>query len=158
MAGGAMLLTGMVAAPAAALAAGGFLYLRHRRTKSEEERLRSEVASAEEALDESQAGFSALVGTLEEATEIVAYLALHASHALSRWRSTLPPEPRHWDDMSEGAQRRYGEFLTLAACLLSISRIDLSALMTATPDQLERMTTEIDDTLTYASRTAKELV
>ncbi|GGZ02229.1 hypothetical protein GCM10010300_52650 [Streptomyces olivaceoviridis] len=158
MAGGILLLTGMVAAPAAALAAAGFYVLRQRRTKKEEERLRTEVEVAEAALDQSQQGFGTMTDVLHRATAIMEYVSVHGTHALERWRVSLPPEPRDWTSLGHEGQERYKEFLTVAGCLIAVSSINVSALLTAKPDALREMDKAIDETLRYADKTIKSIV
>lgn len=158
MAGGALLLTGMVAAPAAALAAAGFYVLNQRRNKKEEERLRTEVEAAEEALRQSQQGFNAMIEVLERATELMEYVSIHGTHALVKWRQNLPPEPRDWKALGRDGQERYKEFLTLAGCLLAVSSINVSALLTAKPEALREMEKAIDETLRYADRTIRSII
>ncbi|MER6685210.1 helix-turn-helix domain-containing protein [Streptomyces olivaceoviridis] len=158
MAGGILLLTGMVAAPAAALAAAGFYVLRQRRTKKEEERLRTEVEVAEAALDQSQQGFDTMTDVLHRATAIMEYVSVHGTHALEKWRVSLPPEPRDWTSLGHEGQERYKEFLTVAGCLVAVSSINVSALLTAEPDALREMDKAIDETLRYADKTIKSIV
>ncbi|MGW2100511.1 helix-turn-helix domain-containing protein [Streptomyces olivaceoviridis] len=158
MAGGILLLTGMVAAPAAALAAAGFYVLRQRRTKKEEERLRTEVEVAEAALDQSQQGFDTMTDVLHRATAIMEYVSVHGTHALEKWRVGLPPEPRDWTSLGHEGQERYKEFLTVAGCLVAVSSINVSALLTAEPDALHEMDKAIDETLRYADKTIKSIV
>lgn len=158
MAGGTLLLTGMVAAPAAALAAAGFYVLRQRRNKKEEERLRTEVEAAEAALDQSQQGFDTMIDVLHRAPDIMEYVSVHGTHALEKWRVSLPPEPRDWESLGYEGQERYKEFLTVAGCLLAVSTINVSALLTAKPDTLPEMDKAIDETLRYADKTIKSIV
>lgn len=158
MAGGALLLTGMVAAPAAALAAAGFYVLKKRRTKAEEERLRTEVEDAEAALDQSQQGFNSMADVLSRAPETMEYVSVHGTHALEKWRASLPPEPRDWASLGQEGQERYQEFLTVAACLLAVSSINVGALLTAEPDSLPEMNKAIDETLRYADKTIRSIV
>ncbi|MGN9790356.1 hypothetical protein ACTMTU_04530 [Streptomyces sp. OZ13] len=160
MAGGILLLTGMVAAPAAALAAAGFYVLRQRRNKKEEEeeRLRTEVEAAEAALDQSQQGFDTMIDVLHRATAIMEYVSVHGTHALEKWMVSLPPEPRNWESLGHERQERYQQFLTVAGCLLAVSSINVSALLTAKPDALREMDQAIDETLRYADKTIKSIV
>ncbi|MET9605220.1 hypothetical protein ABZZ17_09145 [Streptomyces sp. NPDC006512] len=158
MAGGILLLTGMVAAPAAALAAAGFYVLRKRRNKKEEERLRTEVDAAQSALDQSQQGFDAMIDVLLRATDTMEYVTVHGTHALEKWRLSLPPEPRDWASLGSEGQERYQEFLAVAGCLLAVSSINVSALLTAKPDAVREVDKAIDETLRYADKTIKSLV
>ncbi|MFJ8746023.1 helix-turn-helix domain-containing protein [Embleya sp. NPDC127516] len=158
MAGGVLLLTGMVAAPAAALAAAGFYVVRQRRNKKEEERLRTEVEAAEAALDQSQQGFDAMIDVLLRATATMKYVSVHGIHALEKWGASLPPKPRDWESLGHEGQKRYKEFLTVAGCLLAVSSINVSALLTAQPDSLREMDKAVDQTLRYADKTIKSIV
>ncbi|MET8021397.1 helix-turn-helix domain-containing protein [Streptomyces decoyicus] len=158
MAGGILLLTGMVAAPAAALAAAGFYVLRQRRNKKEEERLRTQVEAAEAALDQSQKGFDTMVDVLSRATVIMEYVEVHGTHALEKWRASLPPEPRDWESLGHEGRERYKEFLTVSGCFLAASIINVPTLLTARPDDLREMDKAIDETLRYADRTIRSIV
>lgn len=158
MAGGILLLTGMVAAPAAALAAAGFYVLRQRRNNKEEERLRTEVEAAEATLDQSQKGFDTMVDVLSRATAIMEYIEVHGTHALEKWRASLPPEPRDWESLGHAGRERCKEFLTVAGCFLAASLINVPALLTAEPDDLREMGVAIDETLRYADKTIRSTV
>ncbi|MFD3328479.1 helix-turn-helix domain-containing protein [Streptomyces sp. NPDC058701] len=158
MAGGVLLLTGMVAAPAAALAGAGFYVVKQRRNKREEERLRSELEAAEAALNQSQPGFDAMIDVMHRATATMEYVHLHGTHALEKWRVSLPPEPRDWESLGSEAQGRYREFLTAAGCFLAVGSINISALLTAEPDTLSKMNKVNDETLRYVEKTIKSIV
>ncbi|MFF1738947.1 hypothetical protein [Streptomyces mirabilis] len=158
MAGGVLLLTGMVAAPAAALAAAGFYVLRQRRNKKEEERLRTEVQAAEAALDQSQKGFDTMVDVLSRATDIMEYVEVHGTHALEKWRASLPSERRDWESLGHEGRERYKEFVTVAGCFLAASIINVPALLTARPDDLREMDKAIDETLRFADKTIRSIV
>src|SRR5690606_21731027 len=147
------LLTSMVAAPAAILAVAGFAVLKRQRTKKEDAQLRAQLDDAEQALDESQDGYDTMISVLESATTILGYASVHGSHALAKWAKTLPPEPRDWNAMDSHAQAQYNDFLRLAGCVLAVSSVNVSALLTAEPEALEEMKTAIKDTLTEAEQT-----
>ncbi|MFD5936045.1 helix-turn-helix domain-containing protein [Streptomyces sp. NPDC060333] len=158
MAGGILLLTGMVAAPAAALAAAGFYVLRQRRNKKEEERLRTQVEAAEAALDQSQKGFDTMVDVLSRATVIMEYVEVHGTHALEKWRASLPPEPRDWESLGHEGREQYKEFLSVSGCFLAASMINVPALLSAGPDDLREMGKAMDETLRYADKTIRSIV
>lgn len=136
----------------------GFYVLRKRRNKKEEERLRTEVEAADAALDQSQQGFDAMVDVLHRATATMEYVSVHGTHALEKWRASLPPKSRDWVSLGHEGQERYKEFLTVAGCLLAVSSINVSALLTAKPDTLREMDKAIDETLRYADKTIKSIV
>ncbi|MGI5447268.1 helix-turn-helix domain-containing protein [Streptomyces sp. CA-243310] len=158
MAGGVLLLTGMVAAPAAALAAAGFYILRQRRNKKEEERLRTQVEVAEAAMDQSQKGFDTMVDVLSRATVLMEYVEVHGTHALEKWRTSLPPEPRNWESLGHEGREQYKEFLSVSGCFLAASIINVPALLTAGPDDVREMGKAMDETLRYADRTVRSIV
>ncbi|WP_432151618.1 helix-turn-helix domain-containing protein [Streptomyces sp. bgisy029] len=158
MAGGTLLLAGLVAAPAAALAATGFYVLRRRRNRKEEERLRTELEAAEAALEQSQQGFDAMVDVLHHSTEIIEYIGVHGTHALERWRTNLPPEPRNWETLGHEGQEQYGKFLMVAGCFVAVSSIDVGALLTAEPNTLREKHSSIDETLRFAGKSIRSLV
>ncbi|MFE9781822.1 hypothetical protein ACFYPA_27125 [Streptomyces sp. NPDC005775] len=132
--------------------------MRKRRNKKEEERLRTEVEAAEAALDQSQQGFDVMIDALQRAAVIMEYVRVHGTHALEKWKVSLPPEPRDWESLGREGQERYKEFLTVAACLLAVSNIPVGALLSAEPDALREMDKAIDETLRYADKTIKSIV
>ena len=158
VAGGLLLLTGMVAAPAAALAAAGFYALRQHRSRKEEELLRTEVEAAEADLKQRQKGFDTIVDVLPRATAIMKYIEVHGTNALEEWKATLPPEPRGWESLGHERQKRYQEFLTVAGSFLAVAVINFPTLLTAQPDALREMEKTINETLRYADETVKSIV
>ncbi|MGW4806488.1 helix-turn-helix domain-containing protein [Kitasatospora sp. NPDC004272] len=158
MAGGVLLLAGIVAAPAVALAATGFYVLKKRRTKKEEERLRTEIEAAEAVLGQSQRNFDTTIEVLGRATAVMEYIQVHGTHALERWAASLPPEPRNWESLGAHGQERYQEFLTVAGSFLAVSTINVPALLTAEPAALREMDQDIDQMLRYADRTVRAVV
>ena len=157
VAGGTLLLTGIVAAPVAALAAGGLFLVARRRSQQEEERLSRQLDQAEAALEATQAGFDALAEALPRATELLDYVGVHSAHALEKWKQRLGPMPVDWSGLSEGQQQAYRDFITVAACELSVDSIDARRFMTAEDDAFEHFVREVDDTLTHADRTVRSL-
>jgi hypothetical protein len=99
-----------------------------------------------------------MTDVLERATEIMEYVSVHGTHALEKWRENLPPEPRDWEALGHDGPERYKEFLTLAGCLLAVSSINISALLTAMPDSLREMERAIDETLGYADQTIRSII
>ena len=95
---------------------------------------------------------------LLRSTAIMDYLSVHGTHALEKWRKSLPPGPHDWESLGPEGQARYKEFLTVAGCLLAVSTINVSALLTAKPDAVSGLGEAIDDTLRYAQETIKSIV
>lgn len=99
-----------------------------------------------------------MVDVLHRATATMEYVSVHGTHALEKWRASLPPKSRDWVSLGHEGQERYKEFLTVAGCLLAVSSINVSALLTAKPDTLREMDKAIDETLRYADKTIKSIV
>ncbi|MGW3546995.1 helix-turn-helix domain-containing protein [Janibacter hoylei] len=125
VAGGTLLLSGIVAAPAALLLVGG-LVMKYRRSKRENDELAAQIMVAEGQLESSAAGFNALIKHLQEATEVLDYIGVHASHALSRWSTHLPDLPVAWSDLTERQQASFEDFREIAACELAVDSIDVA--------------------------------
>ncbi len=157
VAGGTLLLTGIVAAPIAALAAGGLFLVARRRSRQEDERLSLQLDEAEAALKATQDGFDALAEALPRATEILDYIGVHSAHALRKWQQTLPGEPLLWQELSEWQQRSYLDFITIAACELSVDSIDASKFMALGGKELDEFVEAVDQTLLHAHQQVASL-
>lgn len=158
VAGGTMLLAGIVAAPAVLLAAGGFLWLAHRRSKRVEAQLRERLDEVEAKLAAEQIGFDALVDALRGATGVLGYIRVHATHALDRWSEKLATHPLNWSDMSEAEQERYNDFLEVAGCQLTTASLNLGALMSLRDESLNVLIETVFEDLAQAKKTVEALV
>jgi len=156
VAGGTLLLTGLVAAPAALLALGGLVWMT-RRNRKHEAALREQLDRAEAGIASAQRGFEALVDVLPRATEILDYIAVHASHAFKKWRTDLAPRPIAWSEMTFEQQQRYQDFITIAGCQLSVVSIGVEELMTTEGEQLEHLIEVANAVLTRAAKTVEAL-
>jgi transcriptional regulator with XRE-family HTH domain len=130
VAGGTLLLTGIVAAPIAALAAGGLFLIARRRSRQEDERLSLQLDQAEASLEATQSGFDALAEALPRATEVLEYIGVHSAHAVRKWQADLPKHPISWDQLSGAQQQCYLDFITIAACELAVDSMDAGKFMT----------------------------
>ncbi|WP_120337466.1 helix-turn-helix domain-containing protein [Cryobacterium soli] len=157
IAAGSLLLTGIVAAPIAILAAGG-LFLAHRRTKTQEVKLNAQLDVAEASLDATQHGFDLLADTLGRATAILEYVGVHAAHALEKWERGLGVRPTTWTSLTVDQQQSYRGFIDIAACELAVDGIDAPQFMTTESDGLERLANAIGATLDHAESTVRALV
>lgn len=157
IAAGTLLLTGIVAAPIAILAAGG-LYLAHRRSKAQEVELNAQLDVAEASLDATQTGFDLLADTIVRATGILEYIGVHAAHALEKWDRGLGARPIAWESLAAEQRQAYGEFIDIAACELAVDGIDAPQFMTTEVDGLERLADAIAATLDHADTTVRSLV
>jgi transcriptional regulator with XRE-family HTH domain len=157
IAAGSLLLTGIVAAPIAILAAGG-LFLAHRRTKTQEVKLNAQLDVAEATLDATQHGFDLLADTLVRATLILEYIGVHAAHALEKWERGLGARSMTWASLTFEQQQSYREFIDIAACELAVDGIDAPQFMTTKADGLERLENAITATLDHAETTVRAIV
>lgn len=157
VAGGTPFLTGIAAAPAALLAVGGLVWMT-RRNRNQEAALRERLDEAEVGIASAQRGFDALVDVLTRATEILNYIAVHASHAFKKWRTDLAPRPIAWPEMTPEQRQRYQDFITIAGCQLSVVSIGVDELMTTEGEQLEHLIEVANEVLTRAVKTVEALV
>ncbi len=156
VAGGTMLLTGLVAAPWALFMVGGLVWMK-RRDRQQEADLLEKLEQAEAGIAGGQRGFDALVDVLPRRTEILDYIAVHASHAFKKWRADLAPRPIAWLDMTPEQQRRYGDFITIAGCQLSVATINIEEFMTTDGEQLDCLVEAANEVLTHAAKTVEAL-
>jgi len=149
--GGTMVLAGIVAAPALILGGAGLAvaYRKHQTQMAET------AEKLEQALNGQAAGYTALIEYLNRGTGILDYVRVHATHALERWRTGLPPVDgdgvRAWANLTPQQQDRYHDFITIAACYLSVVvEINPQAFMAAPTDAGTNTDTEHDDDVDFA--------
>lgn len=157
MAAGTLLLTGIVAAPTVVLLAGG-LYLAHRRNKSQEAKLNTQLDVAEASLDATQTGFDLLADTLTRATMTLDYIGVHAAHALEKWERGLGARPIAWESLTADQQQSYRHFIEIAACELAVDSIEVAQLLTTEREDLAHLESAITVILNYADATVRALV
>jgi hypothetical protein len=157
VAGGAALLAGIVAAPALVLAVGGLVCMVKRNRKQQQE-LSEKLNHAEAEIAATQRGYEPLIDILPRATQILDYIAVHASHALKKWEGNLGPRPLDWGSMSHREQRRYQDFVEISARKLSVVSINVQSLMTSRGDERERLIEFGDEVLCQAQATVESLV
>ena len=155
---GMLLLTGIVAAPLTMLAAGGLFLVARRRSKQEDERLTAQLDQSEAAIVATQEGFDALADVLPRATDLLVYIGTHAAHALDRWRQSIGAGAVDWRDLTPGQRQAYRDFVSVAACELSVDGIDAGKFMTTEGDDRKRFIAAVDETLLHADRTVRALV
>ena len=161
VAGGTMLLRGIVAAPAALLTVGGFIWMAHR-TKQKQAELREKLEAAEAELVATQDGFDALVEALTQATAVLDYISIHAAHALDRWNARLGTLPLEWSEMREAQRDAYEDFLTIAGCQLtvwaSLNVVNVGAFMSLRDEDLAEHIESVQKDLGHAKETVEALV
>lgn len=127
----------------AAVAAVGW----HRATAQRSSKQQKGLAEAEAEIAQTQPGVEALRDLIPKATETLDYIAVHASHALSRWEAEVGREPRGWGSLSASEQQRYYDFVDVAAAHLAVVTMRLDDLLTTRDDDLERAKALADQVL-----------
>jgi hypothetical protein len=155
---GTALLTGFVASAASPLIAAGTLAWLARRSRLQNDLLRLELDQAEANLTATQPGFDAVLDILARATELLGYIAIHASHAQHRWHAQLPTSPIRWSDLSQDQQRQYRAFVEVAACQVVVDSINMTELLAAQGEQQATLIQVADDILTITRQEVELLV
>ena len=155
---GTALLTGFLASAASPLLAAGTLAWLARRSRRQNDQLRMELDQAEANLAATERGFDAVMDVLTRATEILGYIAVHASHAEQRWHVKLPQSPILWSDLSQDQQRRYEAFVDVAGLQVLVDSINMTELLAADGEQQARLIHVADDILTIAKQDVELLV
>lgn len=122
------------------------LWKQQRNRKELQRQLDSTLDQAEADLAENQPNVEALEALLPEATELLEYIAVHAGHALNRWDAQLGPGP----SLEEVDQRRYDDFVEIAAAQLAVASLDFEGLLDGRADQLNRAVELAQETLAQA--------
>lgn len=129
---------GVLAAVALGVASAAILD----RQQAQRTRLKKEtaarLAAAEVELERTQPNVDALADLIPKATELFEYVALHAAHAVNRWRDQLESGPLAWESLSPDQQNRYDDFVAIAAAHLAVATVDLQELAESTGDSLAR--------------------
>lgn len=157
IAGGTLLLTGIVAAPVALLAVGGLVWMT-RRNQKQEAALQEKLEQAEVEIKATKPGFDHLAEALARATEILEYTSMHAGHALKRWHAGLTTLPVAWKDTTAEQQQRYQDFITIAACQVTVASLNFGGHMTVRGEQLDHLIEVTDEVLAHAKQTVESLV
>jgi hypothetical protein len=157
VAGGTVLLAGIVAAPALLLTVGGLVWMVRRNRKQQQE-LSAKLDKAEEEIAETRRGFEAFADILPRATTTLDYIAVHGGHALKRWEGRLGARPLDWDSMSPDEQRRYLDFIEIAASQLSVVTINVQDLMASRGEDREKLIEFAEEVLKQAQSTIESLV
>lgn len=111
-----------------------------------------DLAEAEAAIAQTQPAVDALRDLVPKATETLDYIAVHASHALTRWEAAVGPESRDWGSLSANEQQRYYEFIEIAAAQLAVATMKLGDLLTTRDDELERAKALADEVLAQSRK------
>lgn len=141
---------GVLVAVAVGVAAAALL----ERQQSQRARLKKEsaasLAAAEDDLARTQPNVDALAEVMPRATELFEYVSLHAAHAVTRWRDQLGEGSLAWDSLSPDQQRRYDDFVEIAAAHLAVATIDFQELAGSRDESLERAVALVDQILRQA--------
>lgn len=119
----------------------------HKATAKRSSKQQKDLAEAEAEIAQTQPAVDALRDLIPKATETLDYIAVHASHALSRWEAEVGGEPRGWGSLSASEQQRYYDFVEVAAAHLAVVTMRLDDLLTTRDDDLERAKALADEVL-----------
>lgn len=130
--GGGTLVAGAGVALLFGLAGGAALALvwMAKRTRRRQQERAAQLAAAEAELAATTPGVEALTELLPRASASLEYIATHAGHALGRWADQLGPGPMTWEALGPEGQRRYAEFVEIAAAQVAIVTINVQGLLT----------------------------
>lgn len=155
--GGISRLVATVALPLVAGAITGGILADQRRRK-EIARLNEELDVIETELSDTEAGLTNLDGAIRRATETLTYISVHASHALEKWRGSFGEPPHTWEAMTNEQKQRFGEFIELAACELSIVGIETDQFLNLRGEELAVTTQATEAILSYTDDRVRTLV
>jgi len=112
----------------------------------------AKLAAAEADIATNQANVDALLDVIPRVTEILDYIAVHATHALTRWGAQIGEAPAPWKKLGEAEQQRYQDFVAVAAAQLAVATFDLQELATSREGDLDQATALADQILIQAQR------
>lgn len=138
---------GLLAAVAVGVAAAAVVERQQSKRARRKTESAARLAEAEAELARTQPSVDALNDVMSRATEAFEYVATHAAHALTRWRDQLGDGPLPWRALSADHQRRYEDFVEIAAAVLAIAAIDLQELAGSTGRELEAAVALADQVL-----------
>lgn len=138
---------GLLAAVAVGVAAAAVVERQQSKKAKRKTESATRLAEAEAELARTQPNVDALYDVMSRATEAFEYVATHAAHALTRWRDQLDDDPLSWGFLSPDHQRRYEDFVEIAAAVLAIAAIDLQELAGSTGPELENAVALADQLL-----------
>lgn len=108
----------------------GALGLAKQRSRQQRE-LAAKLDELEDALSLGDRGVRALEDLMPQATELLGYIAVHATHALGRWEARIGEGELVMEALSEDDQRSYQDFVEIAAAQLAVEAIDFQDMMTS---------------------------
>lgn len=138
-----------------ALIGGVLADLRRRR---EVAKISAELDTIETELNDTLPGIKELRAALLQATEILDYIAVHATHAFEKWHRSFGEPPHTWDALSEEQRTRLDELLEVAACQLAIVGLETGQFLDLRDEELEQFTAETNAIITYADDRVRTLV
>lgn len=150
-------LVATIAVPLIAGAITGGLLADQRRRK-EIAKLNEEFDAIETELNDMESGLKSLNNLLPRAAEALNYISMHAGHALDKWKDSFGDSPRTWDAMTDEQKQRFGGFIEVAACELSIVGIETEEFLNLRGEKLVTAVQAADATIDYTDDRIRTLV
>jgi hypothetical protein len=122
-----------------------------RTSRKQQQQLFEELDRLEAELDATEPGFAAMSALLPRATELLDYIAVHAGHALDRWRQQLGSDSVDWDALDRDAQERYRNFIQISGAQIAMQTLGLAALPSLQGDHLRGKIEDASALLSHAS-------
>lgn len=129
-----------------------------KRTKKQRQVLEESLTRVEAQVAETQPGFEALLALLPVATKVLDYVAVHASHALSRWEIGAVRGALDWNTLSEGDRALYQQFTEIAAAQLAAATISVRGLVESRGEELEQTRNVVNEVLSQSWSTITRYV
>lgn len=157
VAGGTMLLTGIVAAPVLLLALGGWVWMINRNRK-QQQALAAKLDEADAEIAATRRGFEALADILPRATEVLDDIGVHGGRALDKWADQLEPRPLDWNSLDPAQRVRYQDFVQISASQLAVATINFQGLLTSSGKDREQLIELTDEVLNQSQEVVGSLV
>jgi uncharacterized glyoxalase superfamily metalloenzyme YdcJ len=152
-----MVLAGIVAAPAVILFGGGLAWMVKRNRKQRQE-FDAQLGEAEARLVATRPGIEALQDILPRAAVTLDYIATHAGHAVNRWEDQFGSGRVAWDSLGQAEQRRYQDFVEIAAAQIAIVNFNFEGLLITNGSDQDQLIQLADEVLTQSHDIVKARV
>lgn len=110
-----------------------------KRSRLQQERAAAEIGKIAAEIEKAQPGVDAILDVVPDATSLLDYISVHATHALERWERTLDQGTLQWHRLTPEDQEKYREFERIAAAQVAVSNIDIQTIYASRDEDLDRV-------------------